>query len=359
MQGIEEAQSPFLGRFSASPVAQAPASQLLFVLYALLVVAFSLLIDRSFLMDQQNYIDNFSEAATLDWLRAWSEEESLLRGAITQLFSEELLWRIWTTLLGLTFDPATAVLLTVCVLNGLLILAAWRSDGPSLALALWLIVPVGFAVTGLLQLRQGFGFAVMLYIAMRWRSPIVAALIAGMIHTTFAVAFVFAVVAWVFRSRPWLALLAVVALAFSGAYAGGVLFEMFGGRRLLTYSTTEGVTSINYVFGGLLCILPSLYWLMTTSRIEQQLQESRILSSLALIHVGATAFTLFSFFLFPLGAGRIGYLTQLLLIPLLPSLRQRRHHPAALAIFGLLMLYLVYLTGKSYVEGVYEIYFGT
>jgi hypothetical protein len=178
-----------------------------------------------------------------------------------------------------------------------------------------------------------------------------------MIHTTFAVVFAFVFVAWLFASKPRLALGVALLLAYAGAYSGGALFDMFGGRRLGIYSVQDGATSINYVLAGLLCILPSLYWLATASPADKS-EGHRILSVLALAHVGTTVFTLFSFFIFPLGASRVGYVTQLLLIPVLPALRHHRRSRAAVAIFALLVLYLVYLVAKSYLEGTYRIYFG-
>jgi hypothetical protein len=132
---------------------------------------------------------------------------------------------------------------------------------------------------------------------------------------------------------------------------------MFGGRRLATYSVNEGATSINYVFGGLLCILPSIYWLFT-SRPEDRGGQSGALADLALIHVGTTAFTLFSFFIFPLGAGRVGYLSQLLLIPILPSVIHRRSGGVALGLSSLLLLYVLYLIGKACTDGTFDIFLG-
>lgn len=355
-----EAVQPRHVRFPHSGVgSDVPASWLLFYLYALLIVVLSMTLDRSFLLDQQNYIDYFVESANLKWVEAIFEDESLVRGVITQLASEELLWRLWTTGFGQLLDPNTAVLLTVCVLNGLMMLAAARTDGPSLALALWLILPVGFAVTGLEQIRQGFGLGAMLYIALRMHRPVLASLIAAMIHTTFAVTFGFGLIHWIFKKRPLLALAGSILLAFIGAYLGGLLFEMFGGRRLLVYSSAEGdATSINYVFGGILCILPSLYWLVTTTQQENEDPAAWTLSNLAISHVAATSFTIFSFFMFPIGAGRVGYLTQLLLIPILPALLARRRDNVAFAICALLCLYLIYLLGKSYSDGVYAILLG-
>jgi hypothetical protein len=351
---------PLHVRFPHSGVgSDMPASWLLFYLYALLIAVLSVTLDRSVLLDQQNYIDFVVQSASLDWVQEMFEDDSLLRGIVTQLVSEELLWRLWSTGLGLLLNPDTAVLLSVCVLNGLMMLAAARTDRPSLALALWLILPVGFAVTGTEQIRQGFGLGAMLYIALRMQRPVLASLIAALIHTTFAVTFAFGVIHWIFKKRPLFALAGSILLAFAGAYLGGLLFEMFGGRRLLVYSSTEGDgNSINYVFGGILCILPSLYWLVTTTQQENEDPAAWTLSNLAISHVAVTSFTIFSFFMFPIGAGRVGYLQQLLLIPILPSLLARRHNNVAFAICALLFLYLIYLTGKSYSDGVYAVLLG-
>ena len=335
---------------------QLPVSDLVFALSAFMVVALSTAIDRTFLIDQSNYVDNFAAAARLEWLDTLVQSDSLAQGLVVELFSEELLWRVWTSVLGFMFEPTTAVQMTVCVLSALMIAATWRLPGHSLALALWMILPVGFAVTGLLQLRQGFAFAVMLYFAATQRRPVLGTFIAGMIHTTFAVAFIFAFVALVLQRHRLMALCLALLGAFVGAYIGGLLFETFGGRRLLTYSVAEGATSINYVYMGVLCILPSIYWLLTRHG-SQESDYARMISILAVVHVGATAFTLFSFFLFPLGAGRIGYLTQLLLIPILPALYRRRTEVLALGTVGLVMLCLVYLTAKSYIDGTYQVYF--
>jgi hypothetical protein len=338
------------------PWLRLPVADLLFALYAFVVIALSTAIDRTFLIDQSNYVDNFIEGARLEWLDELTQGDSLFTGLVVQLFSEEMLWRVWTSALGLLFEPTTAVQITVCVLAFLIIAATWRLPGHSLALALWLLLPVGFAVTGLLQLRQGLAFAVMLYFAAKLRRPVLGTFIAAMIHTTFAVALIFAVVAFVLRRYRFLAMCLVTFGAFAGAYLGGILFEIFGGRRLLTYSVAEGATSLNYVYTGVLCILPSIYWLMTRER-EEEGDYARMISILALVHIGATAFTLFSFFLFPLGAGRIGYLTQLLLIPILPAVFRRHAQTLAFGIVGVVSLYLIYLVAKSYFDGTYQVYF--
>ena len=66
-----------LDRFAESASArwgERQASDLLFILFALLVLALSVAIDRTFLIDQQNYVDNFSEAPTLVSLWALSSK---------------------------------------------------------------------------------------------------------------------------------------------------------------------------------------------------------------------------------------------------------------------------------------------
>jgi hypothetical protein len=335
-----------------------PAALLAWGFLTAIMGAYALGIDRTFLIDQANYLDNFSSAATLEWVHVLFPEQSPLRGLIIGVFSEEVLWRVWATALGLVLSPPTAVLVTVGVLNLLVVLSVARLSNPVLPLIIWILVPVGFAVAGLLQLRQGFAFAVMLYVALRMNRPVLGTLIAAMIHTTFVLTLPFAIIAWLCGRRQFLALLLVAGLALAAAYLGGMLFEMFGGRRLHTYSVNQADSnSILYVFGGLLCSVPSLHRLLTAEPPEEPPATSRTLANLAVMHVGVIAFTAISFFIFPFGAGRVGYLIMLLLVPILPTMR-RRDSVVGTMIFGLLLLYLVYLTVKTYLEGTYDIFFG-
>jgi hypothetical protein len=332
-----------------------PVTRPLFFLFGFLVFVYVAGIDRSYLVDQANYLDNFSLARTTPWPLARAEQQSLLQFLITQAVSEEILWSAWTAVLGGILNPATAVLVTVFILNALIVASAWRTASPESALLLWILLPVGFAVTGSIQIRQGFALAVMLVLALGPRRPTLGAAVAAMLHTTFALALVFAAIGRLFKSKERTAFALTVLVAFLGAYLGAILFEIFGGRRLLTYVLDEGATSINYVFTGLLMILPSVYWIFRDRRADDDERIAQSISQLALIHIGVTAFTLFSFFFFPLGAGRPGYITQLLLIPILPAVAARRG-VLPKAIFGLLLVYLLYLVGKSYLEGSYELY---
>jgi len=334
-----------------------PAVLLAWALLAAIMLAYALGIDRTFLIDQPNYLDNFANAPRLDWLDDLKLGDAPLQNLIVGIFSEEVLWQVWATVLGTIFSPPLAVLVTVGILNGLVALAVEPLENPALALFIWLLLPVGFAVTGLLQLRQGFAFAVMLYLAVRMNRPVLGTLLAAMLHTTFALALPFVIIGQLLRRMPLLALIFTIVLAGATAYLGGMLFEAFGGRRLQIYDVNQGETnSILYVFGALLCMLPSLHRLLFEQDRGVETANTYTLAGLATAHVGIVVFTAVCYFVFPLGAGRVGYLIMLLLIPILPTMRRRDSLSGAL-IFALLLLYLVYLTTKTYTEGTYDIFF--
>jgi hypothetical protein len=334
-----------------------PAALLGWLVAIAILLAFDLGLDRSFLSDQQNYLDNFSNAVSLNWAQAILAGDSLVKSLIIGVFSEEGVWQVWATALGWLLEPSTAILVTACAISVLLGLAVVRLPDPILPLILWFLLPVGFAAIGLLQLRQGFAFAVMMYVALRLERPVLATVLAAMIHSTFVLVVPFAVISWLCGRRYLLAVFLAVALAFSVAYIGNMLFELFGGRRLRIYSAGDTeATSIFYVFGALLCVLPSLHRLLMPQSVGESEGRRRVLANIAVVHVGVAAFVVTSFFIFPLGAGRVGYLVMLLLIPILPTM-QRRDGAIGTALFALLALYLVYLTTKSALEGTYDIYF--
>jgi hypothetical protein len=104
-----------------------------------------------------------------------------------------------------------------------------------------------------------------------------------------------------------------------------------------------------------LCCLPAVFRLASSAAPHEPAADSRTLADLAVIHLGIIAFVATSFFVFPLGTGRVGYLSMLLLIPLLPTVR--RNTATGLLILSLLLLYLAYLAIKTYLDGGYAIYF--
>ena len=323
------------------------------------ILIFCIGIDRTFLVDQGNYLQYFYAAPTLEWIKNLDPRSTPPMGIVIYLVSGEAVWQVWATLLGWILSPATAVVVTVCLLNLLLALAVLRLPDPVLPLLIWIIVPVGLAVTGLLQVRQGFALAVMLYAALRLNRPVAGTLVATLIHTTFAITLPFALVAWLCGRRQTLALMLTILLAVAAAYAGGVLFEAFGGRRLATYAVGETeATSILYVFGALLCSAPSLHRLFAGYPSAEMTVKGRTLALLAIMHLGVIAFSVASFFVFPLGAGRAGYFITLLLIPLLPTIRWRGSVSGSV-IFAVMVLFLVYLLVRTSLDdaGIYDIYF--
>jgi hypothetical protein len=333
-----------------------PAALLAWGLIVTLMLSVAIGIDRTFIIDQANYVNNFAWDPSLEWADDLIPQGFTLKSLIVGVFSEEVLWHLWTTLLGSLLEPTTAVIVTVCVLNLLIALSVVRLPDPMLPLVIWLLLPVGFIVTGLSVLRQGFALAVMLYIALRLNRPVLGTLLAAMIHTTFALAVPFAIVGWVCSRRPFLGPVIAVSLGFAAAFVGAMLFEAFGGRRLKTYSVSESdATSILYVIGALLCSLPSVLRLLSVTSSGEPVPLNRTLANLAVIHVGVIAFVATSFFIFPLGTGRVGYLSMLLLMPILPTVR-RRDDWVGMLIFWLLVLYLVYLAVKAYLDGAYDIY---
>jgi hypothetical protein len=343
--------------------ADQPAALLGWAVLLVILLAYALGLDRSSFIDQPNYLENFANAVTLEWTHDMFAGSSLLTGIVVGIFSEEALWQVWATVLGALLSPPAAVVVTVCAISLLLALAVVRLPNPVLPLILWILLPFGFAAIGLLQLRQGFAFAVMLYVALRFNRPILGALLASMIHTTFVLAVAFAGIAWLCGRRRLLAVVLAVAFALLLAYLGSILFATFGGRRLQTYSANEAETnSILYVFGALLCSLPSLHRLLHHELASEAEMESvpmaRTLGDLAVVHIGVIAFIVICYFIFPLGAGRIAYLVMLLLIPILPTMH-RRGNPSGTILYSALLVYLVYVTIKTYLEGTYDILFGT
>jgi hypothetical protein len=330
---------------------------LAWALIVALMLGYAVGIDRTYVIDQANYVNNFSWDPSLEWLGALDPGKLNLKGFIVGVFSEEVLWHLWTTSLGSLLEPTTAVVLTVCVLNLLIALSVVRLPDPVLPLVIWLVLPVGFAVTGLSLLREGLALAVMLYITLRLHRPVLGTLVAAMIHTTFLLVLPFAIIAWLFGHRRILGLLVAVGLAFAAAYLGGMLFEAFGGRRVQTYDVNEGeANSILYVVGALLSGLPSVFRLVGPATPGEPAAESRTLANLAVIHVAVIAFVVASFFVFPLGAGRVGFFTMYLLIPILPTMR-RRDSVIGAVIFSLVVLFLIYLAIKAYMDGWFDVLF--
>lgn len=314
-----------------------------YFLVSILVVAYPLGVERHLLLDQQDYLEYFRIGPSMDWLQGYFDADIWWRMAVN-FIADEILWRMWTLVVGGVLSPDAAIQFTVFMMNLLLVLAFWHLRHNILALALWVVSPVALVVVGLIQIRQGFAFAVFVYGALALRRPVISGLVAALVHTTFAVPLFFAGVAWICGARRWLVLVLAPVLALLLALSGRLLFELLGGRRLQIYSATEGADSINYVLMALIFVVPSAVVLF-------QGRARREIQLLAASHWGTVSFTIASFFVFPLGTSRVGYFIHLLMIPVLCSLRI---NPLSLAaIFGPVVLAMSYLAGKSFSSGEY------
>jgi hypothetical protein len=288
--------------------------------YLLLIVClfYPLFIDRAGVMDNENYVDYFINGRDLAWLRLFTESESWLQ-LFFRLSTEEIVWLLWTSLAGWLFGPNVAVHVTVFLLNLLVVLALRRFPNRSLALALWVVIPVGLAVTGIYQVRQGFAFALWLYIAVHHRRLVVGSVVAALVHTTFSVVAVLSVIA--VQSR-WSANTRLAALAATGlglAVTGDMLFEAYGGRRLAESAIQDPDTlALNFLLGLMIVLAFPLY--LSVSGKCALLNRDRRRNSMEgylLLYVGVISFLIFSFFLFPIGNHRLPYLAWLGLIPII------------------------------------------
>ena len=319
--------------------------QFVFWSLSLILLIFIGVIDRSNLFDNDNYLHIFQET-DWSWFVDLFKMSDTYFGVFASIISEEVVWRLWTLLLGHVFTPEQSVRFTVLLLNLLVVIALSRSFRPLLSLALWILLPMTFAVIGLYQLRQGFAFALMLYITIVHKRPFLGCLVAAFFHTTFVIPLLFAFVAEIFGIRICLALAATVVIAFILVKTGSYLFSEYGGRRTLEYDVNEGGASINFVFGSLILALPSLMYL-----IRYKNQDSSV-SKLAIVHLGCIAFCVLSFFIFPLGTSRVDYYTVLFLIVVIPAFRVRTI--ADKSVLLVVSLFLGYVIFRGYQQGQYS-----
>jgi hypothetical protein len=327
-----------------------PVTRSLFWLCAVLMLVWVAGIDRTFMRDQDAYLDYFAEALRGGWSEDLFAPGRGIFALVVSVFSDELVWRLWTVLLSLSFEPAPAVFATVLALNLLIVLACARLANPLIALTLWALLPVGLAVIGVMQIRQGLGLAVMLFACLGLRRPVLGTLVAASVHTTFVVAFVFVAIWATMRNRARLALAFCAAAGVGGAVLGAVIFDMFGGRRLEDYSVSEGASSLNFVIAALVCALPSVERVLFAPATALD-SGGRMLDAIAVTHVGITAFVCSAFFVFPIGTGRIGYMSLLLLIPMLGATRLSR--PTELAAVLVASISVAYLIARAWTDGIF------
>ncbi|OAJ53696.1 hypothetical protein A6V36_35760 [Paraburkholderia ginsengiterrae] len=294
-----------------------------FIWIAAIVLIYLATAPRTYaLLDQDNYLRYFAETSW-QWLRIYREKHTefmFLVGIVT----DELGWRLWILLVNwLGALPEDGVRLTVVVLNAITIYTFSKTRRPLLALLLYIAIPTALSTAGLFQIRQGFAFAIAMYSAIVYRRPILGALIASTIHTTFAIPAIFLIVAHIIRKRTMVAIAACSATGIALASAGHFLFERFGGRRLGTYSADTDDFTIKLLF------LLAAYGIASalvlyTRRKDKNWSMKRVVSQFSIVHIALIVYLLVAFFIFPFGKGRVWYYVPMLLPYLIPEIVIKR-----------------------------------
>lgn len=335
--------------------------QSLLVCLFLLTIAFLLTVDEQRLLDYSSYIDYFYNSSPDYWWYIFDVKGSGPL-AYSVYFTEELVWRLYTWVLGYLTSPEIAVAFTMCLISGLLFFGAQKTERPIVFFLLWICIPVGLHVTGLYQLRQGLAFAIFALFVTRDR-PIAGSLLAASVHSTF-VLIVPAML--LLRGNDVLGrtikplprafvpvALIVSAVAFTAI--GGFAFANFGGRRVAAYDVMETTaTSIFYALG--MMILAAHYLLITLN--TKQKNDHSYLRMTAAGGLLGSVFCAVSFFAFPLGTMRFGYLPFLFLVISLTdktigSVYQARYQPMATLVHMGAIAFLIYQVILAFLQGRY------
>lgn len=340
-----------------------PTDLACFVALTVFAICYPLVLDRYGMIDNSNYLQYFQEATAESWRQLIEVITSPLE-AVTQLFTEEILWRVWVTVVGYFVRPMAGVYLTVSAINLLLAFAFVRFRYRTLAMLLWLVLPFGFAVIGTYQIRQGLAFAIWLYVGLRHRRLMLATVLAALVHTTFLVAVPLVAVASLPRCSAMIRILLSAVFSVGAALTGQTLFEQFGGRRIAVYADENFELSYNFLLMLLLFLTFPLLTIWSKGRtstiapIDAQTFERYVIS-----YIGLVLFLLVCFFLFPLGDARLPYVAVLGLIPLLANAKYFNDtQPVGLSADTVLVaspvyLFLAYLCVKAAFEGRYACVF--
>ena len=327
-------------------------STLGFLVIAAFIVCRVAVGDRSHLLDQDNYVAYFREADPLWIAHLWSNSQSWIL-FIAKAVTDELGWRLWV--LGvdtLGVSPDNAVRLTVVTLNVLMVLALSRTRRPLLALLLWALIPTGLATVGLFQIRQGFALSIAMYFAMCRQRPIRGALLASIVHTTFAYPALFLILAHVLIKRSkLLAIVGVIGAAMAMSLASAWLFNTFGGRRLEEYSQNDEFTFNFLISLSLYLIVPTLVLVLRRKNVQETMREL-VVNKVAMMHIGLLTFLIISFFVYPFGTQRIVYYGPLLLAFMLPEVRLK--NSLVLWVVAFIMAIVAYDVIKNYLLGTYS-----
>jgi hypothetical protein len=328
----------------------------LFLLLAIVALATLGFGDRSIgVLDQDNYVAYF-KVTTWDWVVRFYQDSASLSSFVISLVTEELGWRVWVVLVNsLGMMPEAGVRLTVIVMNLLVMYSLAGLRRPLIGLILWLVMPTALATVGLFQIRQGFAFALTMLFAVRLNRPILGALIASAVHTTFAVPALLLIAARLCRRRLWIALVGVSATALVLASSASFLFQNFGGRRLEEYAGYQDDFTIRLIALLVGYMIASVAVLYSSARTALT-QRDESIRQMCIMHIGLVIYLVAAFLVFPFGKGRVWYCVPLLVPFLVPEIRFRN-----VIVVWLTVILLSVVTAdivKSYYEEVYTYFIG-
>ena len=311
------------------------------LLGAILIISV-LSVDRTNLLDNDNYIVYFSNKNLLpDFFEQVSDAGSLGQAA-GLFFSEEPLWLLYAQITSSVLSPTLSIYFMVFLLNSIIVYSCSKFEYGFSGLLLWVLLPVGAATMGLYQIRQGLAVSLLaLFFARRWNLT-VGALIATMVHTTFAIplmAFSFLSLN-IFRSRPLLFVLIFAMLCYFLTSFSAANFDELGGRRSAAY-TVEGdsVYTFNFVVEAFLFTLPSII-----VAFDRKIQVAKSAMEISLMQIGVLIWLIFCVYVFPIGASRISYYPAIFSIfPILVSGRDLlRKHPFLMSAYAFIVIYAIY-----------------
>jgi hypothetical protein len=303
------------------------------------------------LPDQLPYLEYF-RITNWDWVVSYIHQGKSALSTAVGITTDELGWRLWIILVNsLGFTPEEGIRVTIVVLNALVACSLSRLNRPLLGLLLWMIIPSALAIVGLFQIRQGFAFSVAMLFAINFRRPILGALIASTIHTTFAVPAVLLIAARMFGPRPKFSLPAVGFTGIAMACAGSALFKDFGGRRVSTFAGYQDDFTARLLILVITYGIASAIMLYTLKPNENSRTDS--LRELATMHLGLIVYLIAAFVVFPMGKDRVFYYVSLMLPYFVQTIRVRS--PASLWFLTVLVVTMGSEAVLAGLKGAYDV----
>ncbi len=291
--------------------------------------------------DYSNYIAYF-KYANINYIY-----DSFSRGGwsvfLLNMFSDEFGWKTYAILCSFLMKPEACIPFTVLFLNTLIVISLRKLRMPFLSLFLWIILPVGFAMTGLLQIRQGLAFSVFMFTFLSYSRPILASILAASIHTTFIIPLLFFILNRVVKKK-WLIIVSMVTLSIFLALLINNYYTLVAGRRASNYALDEVGTGLYCIFESFILVVPSIIWLLSSRKWNQ----------VAVVHVGLFIWLFACLIFFTLGMSRVSYYMWLLLIPLLNFFENTKFNRQY---FLILSIFIGYVCIRAYFIGFYQTIF--